>query len=124
MALPKFSTGNTAMRSTPTGLASAFERADTSEPSTARRASRSPEAMAPVDIGGHLPQPEETPLSFSVVSAILSAVPAMTSAAEVAEEDSSPPDALQIVGNAGERHGHGGGPCSASDASPGATFAS
>ena len=58
-----------------------------------------------------------------MVSAILSAVPAMTSAAEVAEEDSSPPTPFRSS-ETPESASAMEAACSASEASPGSTCAS
>ena len=96
MAEPKFSTGNTATRSRPTGAASALDSTCVSEPSTCRNMPMSPVASAWSMSSASVRKPFAAPRSFSTAPSILSLAVPSRSAADPAESDSPAPDARRL----------------------------
>ena len=92
MAEPKFSAGNTASRSMPTGAASAFDKSCASAPSTARSASASPATSASSTPSASVSSSRAVSRNFCAASSTFARASPSTSAADPADADRSAPD--------------------------------
>ena len=96
IADPKFSTGNTAVRSMHTGAASAFDRTCASEPSTWRRKLASPVARARSISSASARRPSADSFIFPMAASIFSDASPSTEPTDPAESARPEPDARRL----------------------------